>query len=149
MTVQKMLESRHLIIRIKAAWQDAVPPDRQNISRPTNDDEGVAAYFAGKSWHGHSATRLRALDFAPNVFTEQAFAYFLPAYLIADIEDPVASDTNVERVLYWLGQGPRVIGLLSPEQKAVLRDYVKFVCARDGDGYDAFAQTVVHLLDQP
>lgn len=150
-----MLAKQQLIELIQSAWGNATLPDRDNISSPTYDDEGVSAYFAGKTWRGHAAAQLRRLDFAPNIFTEDAFAYYLPAYLIADLEDPETSDTNIERVLFWLsndGQslrhGPAVIARLNALQRAALRACVEFVWHRDGYLIDEECTTILRLLQE-
>ena len=152
-----MLTHRDLVKMIRSAWEDARPPDSRNISMPTHDDEGVSEYFTGKTWDGHTACQLRVLDFAPNVFTNEAFAYYLPAYLIADIEDPEESDTNMERVLYWLSQenrlfsenrGPSVIARLSQLQRSALCEYIVFVHERERGLYDEACATIMrHLAD--
>lgn len=138
-----------LIASIHAAWAGARPPGAGEISLPTYDDEGVAAYFAGKSWEGHTARQLRRLDFAPNVLTAKAFAYYLPAYLIADIEDPAASDTNMERVLHRLIDGRDAIALLDQAQRLALKAYIVFVHDREQGLYEVECSSILGLLAQP
>lgn len=146
-----------LVAMIRSAWACAIPPEADNISRPTYDDEGVCAYFSGKTWEGHTARQLRLLDFAPGIFTQEAFAYYLPAYLIADIEYPEISDTNMERVLYWLDRdnlrnpdmkGPTVIDRLTKLQRSALRAYVVFVQSREKGFYDEECGKIIGLLDE-
>ncbi len=79
-----MQKPHELIAQIEAAFADARAPAADNISQPTYDDEGTSAYFRGKTWRGHSAKQLRSLDFALTVMTKEAFAYFLPAFMMAD-----------------------------------------------------------------
>ena len=146
-----------LVSTIRAAWADAVPPDAANISMKTYDDEGVSAYFSGKTWEGHSARQLRILDFAPCIFTADAFAYYLPAYLIADIEEPEVSDDNVQRVLYWLaeedaagessGRGRNVIRRLNAAQKSALRAFLAFVQEREHGFYDDECMRILAFLE--
>jgi hypothetical protein len=148
---------RYLVEMIRSAWEGVTPPDGGNISKPTYDDEGVSEYFTGKTWEGHTARELRILDFAPSVFTDEAFAYYLPAYLIADIEDPKESDTNAERVLFWLSQenqrpsenrGPSVIAKLSELQRSALCEYVAFIQEREHGLYEEECVTILRLLDE-
>jgi len=152
-----MTKVRGLIATIRLAWADATPPAPGTISRPTYDDEGVAEYFTGKSWDGHLAQQLRYLDFAPNIFTEEAFAYYLAAYLIADLEDPDTSDTNVERVLFWLSQdcsrlsenvGPGVIFRLSKAQRSALREFIDFVQERESGLCERECAVILRVLDE-
>lgn len=146
-----------LVATIRSAWADAQPPKGDDISRPTYDDEGVSAYFSGKTWEGHTARQLRKLDFAPCIFTHEAFAYYLPAYLIADIEDPETSDTNMERVVFWLdpdhgwdlaAQGPAVIDRLTAAQRSALRQYILFIARREQGFHDELWEKIGRLLDK-
>lgn len=143
-----MPAARDLIASIRAAWAGARPPGAGEISLPTYDDEGVAAYFSGKSWEGHTARQLRRLDFAPKVFTAKAFAYYLPAYLIADIEDPGTSDTNMERVFHRLIDGQAVIALLDQAQRLALKAYIMFVHHREQGLYEVECSSILGLLAQ-
>ena len=145
-----------LVATIRLAWADATPPAPGAISRPTCDDEGVAEYFTGKTWDGHLAQKLRYFDFAPNIFTEEAFAYYLAAYLIADLEDPQASDTNVERVLFWLSPdgsrpsedvGRGVISRLSKAQRSALREFIEFIQEREAGLYEQECGGILRALD--
>lgn len=126
-----------LVQRIEHAWQDACPPRPGCISKPTYDDEGISAYFAGRAWRGHSAEQLRALDFAPGILTDEAFVYFLPAYMIADIRSPMEADTIVEALLLNLspGRGRAIASLLTESQREAVANYVQFVWEREGDLY--------------
>jgi hypothetical protein len=144
-----MLTHFDLIKMIQSAWTDATPPLPGNISKPTYDDEGVSEYFAGKPWRGLSAAQLRRLDFAPNIFTDDAFAYYLPAYMIADIEEPEVSDTNIERVLFWLSEnrGPAVVSRLNEMQLSAMRAYIEFIQARELDLYNDQCTRILRFID--
>jgi hypothetical protein len=146
-----------LVATIRLAWADATPPAPGTISRPTYDDEGVAEYFTGKTWDVHLAQQLRHLDFAPNIFTEAAFAYYLAAYLIADLEDPHISDTNVERVLFWLSRessipsenvGPGVISRLSKAQRSALQEFIEYIQERESGLYEQECVAILRTLDE-
>jgi len=152
-----MQTTQELVAMVRSAWEDAQPPANENISRPTCDDEGVSAYFSGKTWKGHTARQLRQLDFAPCIFTHEAFAYYLPAYLIADIEDPETSDTNMERVVFWLdpdhgwdlaAQGPTVIDRLTAPQRSALRQYILFIERREQGFHDELWENIGRRLDE-
>lgn len=138
-----------LITLIRSAWADATPPLPGNISGPTDDDEGVADYFTNKPWQGHSAATLRRLGFALTVFTDEAFAYYLPAYLIADIEEPEVSDTNAAGILSRLSsfQGPAVVARLNTSQRSALRAYIAFFQERDFGPYDDKCARILGYID--
>jgi hypothetical protein len=143
-----MLQPKDIVTLLNSAWGEAVAPLPWNISKPTYDDEGVSKYFTGKSWHGHSASELRRLDFAPNIFTDEAFAYYLPAYLIGDIEEPQESDTNVERVLFGLtgARGSAVLSKLDAMQCLAIRAYIEFIQMREQGLYDDECSIILSKL---
>lgn len=145
-----MLTEINLISMIRSAWTDATPPLPDNISKPTYDDEGVSDYFTGKSWQGHNAAQLRRLSHALTFFTDEAFAYYLPAYMIADIEEPDVSDINVEGILFRLDgyQGPAIVSRLGSMQRSTLRAYVEFVQARELGLADKECATILSFLDE-
>jgi len=152
-----MNNPRDLVTMIRFAWADARRPGRERIALPTYDDEGVSACFFDRTWEGHTARQLRQLDFAPCILTQEAFAYYLPAYLIGDIEDPDISDTNMERVLFWLDRdnvrnldvpGTAVIDMLTAQQRLALREYVLFVQRRERGLFDDECKKIIGQIDE-
>jgi hypothetical protein len=147
-----MQEIAQLVDEIESAWSCARPPQASDISTPTYDDEGVSAYFAGKTWQGHSAKMLRVMSFAPGVLTNQAFAYFLPAYMKADLEEPDVADTIVESLLFGLAwDGERrvsVVALLNRAQKLALAKYIRHVHQREDGLYEADCHKILQLLER-
>ena len=140
---------------IEAAWRDAQAPASSNIARRTYDDEGVAAYFTGRSWRGHTAKQLRRLSFAPGILTHDAFAYFLAAYMKADVEQPEVADTIVESLLYALDPGAHgdnidragaIFGLLNDCQRRVVTEYVSYINGREAGLYDDECRRILPLL---
>ena len=143
-----MLTQNEIVKIIRSAWADAIPPLSGNISESTWD-EGVTEYFAGTPWYVHSAAQLRSFDYAPHIFTDEAFAYYLPAYMIGDIEEPVVSDTNVERVLFWLSanRGSAIVSRLSEMQRLATRAYIEFIQQREQGLYDDECSTILRNID--
>ena len=62
----------------------------------------IAGAFSGRTWHALSIEELRYHDIALSCFTPQAFAYYLPAYLLAISDDLVKADILVDSTLYYL-----------------------------------------------
>lgn len=97
--------SQHALIAIvKAAWADVAHPGDDNIFTPYSyDDEGITEYFAGTTWQGHSVAMLRARSSAiSSFFSPQAFHYWLPAYLMAAVEEPEELSQGVDAILFAL-----------------------------------------------
>ena len=69
----------------------------------TYDDEGVEAYFAGRPWSGHDVATLRRHAAAMSLFTTEAFRYYLPAFMLAELSDPETADIIGESIVHHLG----------------------------------------------
>jgi len=95
-------DSTEVRAHIVAAWQAAVYPGDDQICTPTYDDEGVGAYFRGRTWQGHEVASLRYHDVGLSFFTAEAFAYYLAAYMLAVIDDASAADVIVDGIVFHL-----------------------------------------------
>ncbi|MBS0262245.1 MAG: hypothetical protein JSS02_09870 [Planctomycetes bacterium] len=90
--------------RIFDAFAETPYPGDENISVPTYDDEGTLAYFKGRTWSGHTATTLRHHSSALTFFTADAFRYFLPAYMLAELDAPDEADVIAGHIAFDLTQ---------------------------------------------
>ncbi|HYE19095.1 MAG TPA: hypothetical protein VEA69_11660 [Tepidisphaeraceae bacterium] len=77
---------------ILGAFADVPYPGDDRIVDTLQDDEGVVEYFRGRPPTGHAPADLRRHDSALSFLTPDALHYYLPAFLAAVVEDPVASD---------------------------------------------------------
>src|SRR5664279_4835008 len=78
--------------QVIAAWAHVPPPEEASITdhRCEECDE-ITAYFAGKSWK--EITNLDDLSYHADalfLFSNVAFHYYLPAYMLAALENPDA-----------------------------------------------------------
>ena len=86
---------------IRRAWHASkAPPER--ISEPTYDDEGVTDYFRGRTWEHHAVAALRYHEVGLSFFTVEAFCYYLPAYMLAVLEDLDAADVIYDGIVHHL-----------------------------------------------
>ena len=94
-------DKRKLVEKISNAWSNVPYPGDQNIFTPDSyDDEGITDYFSGTTWKGHKVDRLRGSCSALNVFfTPRAYHYWLPAYLIATVDDPLELSQGVQSLV--------------------------------------------------
>jgi len=154
MTIRTPVGPGSLVHRIEAAFEHTSLPLDAEISMPTYDDEGTAAYFRGKTWRGHTARQLRRLDFSLTVMTAEAFAYFLPAYMLADIKQPEDADTISEALLFHLSPNiaaneqrcRRIVTLLSQPQREAVAEYFEHVRQRDGECEEGEFEDALRLL---
>jgi len=94
-------DKQKLIEKIKLAWNEVEYPGDDNIFvKDSYDDEGITDYFKGTTWLGHSVQELRAHETAISIFfTCPAYHYWLPAYLIAAIQDPEELSQGIDAIV--------------------------------------------------
>jgi len=125
---QKLVES------IEKAWASVPYPGDQNIFTPESyDDEGITEYFSGTTWKGHTIAGLRSRCSAINIFfTPKAYHYWLPAYLIAAIEDPLELSQGAQCLVASVspGRGSDVeekMALLTDDQKLAVTKVLEYL----------------------
>jgi Leucine-rich repeat (LRR) protein len=125
--------------QIEAAWADATPP--KGPLTKTYDDEGVGEYFAGKTWRGHDPKALNYHAVALSFFQPEAFIYYLPAFLLAEVDGNGPggsivfhlSPSNLNRE--WGAKYRTTMAGFTPAQRAALVEYLYWY-AGNSDGYD-------------
>lgn len=124
--------------QILAAFAETPRPLQKRISVETYDDEGTADYFADKTWLGHPAETLFKYESSLVFFTPEAYRYFLPAYMLAEIDDPEAANVIVENIASqfssgWLSDNRRP-QFTAGELQAIY-SFFELCRERYGDGY--------------
>jgi len=129
-----------LIKQIEDAWADAKYPGDEFIFTPDSyDDEDITDYFRDTTWKGHSVAELRAHCSAiSSFFTPQAWLYWLPAYLIAAIEDPEELSQGIDSITTSLSNrypdSKDRIALLNTAQKIALVHFYQYLLNVYSDG---------------
>ena len=74
------------------------------IQQPRNDPESFALIeaFRGLPWQAVDANMVRTFKDALPLFTPAAFAYYVPAYMLACLKAPEAVDTAFDAVIFKL-----------------------------------------------
>ena len=127
------MQAATLIACIEDAWRDVPrPPDSGIFTPDSYDDEDIVNYFSGTTWRGHHAADLRAYSSAFTFFTPAAWHYWLPAFVIAAIEEPEEADACVERLTQSIydDNAANRVALLSTTQRHALCEYFRFQIAR-------------------
>ncbi|MGO8928418.1 MAG: DUF6714 family protein [Limisphaerales bacterium] len=89
--------------QIEGAFADTpAPGDGFDDISASMDDEGLVDYFRGTSWHGHRVQDLRYHDVALSLFTDKAFRYWLPAFMLAELDHPVEADVIADSIAFHL-----------------------------------------------
>ncbi len=73
-----------------------IPQGRLSVD--TYDDEETNVYFTGTSWEEHEIAKLRDMYSAITFFTPEAFRYYLPAFMLAELNDPETADIIAENL---------------------------------------------------
>jgi hypothetical protein len=85
----------------------ATGTDFHDISA-TEQDEGIVEYFRGTTWRGHPVADLRRHCAAMSFFTGPAFRYWLPAFMLASLEDAKRAEVIPEYIASSMRRGERL-----------------------------------------
>ena len=150
-----------LVADIRTAFAGVVRP--QEVTRCSYDRRNGGQYgtcvecsdmqkfFQDKDWRTLDAATLRREGQATALFEIDAYVYFLPAFLVAAIEDPVRADVILDHIPHCFG--PRaedewgrsrlssILERLTVPQRRVVLDYLRQTHEpeRDFDGSEARA----------
>ncbi len=147
------MTAEQVIRLIEDGWREVPYPGDDKIRTPDSiDDDGIVSYFAGTTWRGHAPANLRANSSAFSFFSPDAFHYWLPAFLIAAINDPEEADVVVEYIAwsvrdhYPAGAWP----LFSRAQRQALMAYFRFQIERfpNGNEYECEALGILEQGEQ-
>ena len=135
-----------LVREIQEAFANVPYPGDDNISAPTYDDEGTLEYFAGTKQEGHSVEDLRYHSAALSFFTLDAFLYYLPAYVVAVLQDPEEADIIYDSLIFHFNRAAsgKIVHLLSPAQRQAMIKYFEYCLSEEGEYLDC---NLAHALD--
>lgn len=129
------IQYRHFIERVHAAFAMIPPPRKDNLVVETYDDENTSLYFSGKRNFDIPDIDLVKHYSSLWFFTDQAFVYYLPAFMIAalsgaDSQEEIWGHQGViwgHIFAQFSGSARRsdVISKLSCEQRSCL---IEFFC---------------------
>ena len=90
--------------RIKKAFANTPYPgsNYSDISATEYDDEGVYEYFVESDRFDHGVTDLRYHSVALSFFTTAAFCHWIPAFMLAELNDPEEADIIAESIAFHL-----------------------------------------------
>ncbi len=144
------MEAAAVIRQIEDAWGDVLYPGDDHIFTPDSyDDEDIVNYFGGTTWRGHDPAKLRAHSSAFTFFTPEAFHYWLPAFMIAAIQNPEEADVVVNRIPWSLSDdyAAKRWSLFKAGQRKAVGAYLRFQIERFPEGADD-ERTALNILEQ-
>ena len=137
------MEVTELKNKIRAAFNDTPCPKSKLTD--TYDDEGVSEYFQGKSWEGNDVSDLRYHSVALSLFEPEAFRYYLPAFMLAELEDPETADIIGESIVFHFSQPEKFceesyekrLSLFTSIEKEAILEFIDYMEAKYGVFDDA------------
>jgi len=94
------MDKGQLRSKIEVAFSGSCPPTHHLTGMSSEKDEGVSDYFSGTTWEGHEVSTLRHYCAALSFFEPEAFHYYLPAFILADLQDPIEADVIGSHIVY-------------------------------------------------
>jgi len=92
-----------VVAQIKTAFANTPSPgDGFDDISATKWDEGIVDYFRRKTWRDHRVQDLRHHEAALSFFTDKAFRYWLPAFMLAELENLKEADVIAEGIAFHL-----------------------------------------------
>jgi hypothetical protein len=96
--------------------------------------------FIGTTWQEHDAHYLRSHESSLHYFTPEAFRYYLPAFMMAELWDPEAADVIAEGIAFQFTESPLKdvrLATFSQNELLAIIAFLEYCAARYNDGiYD-------------
>jgi len=137
------MTAEEVITLIKNAFADTPNPSGR-LSADTYDDEGTHDYFSGTTWDGHDVAMLRKHEAAMSFFTPEAFRYYLPCFMLAELTDPKTADILGEYVVSqfarsegnWEDKRSKRVGQFTSGERRAIIAFLQYMT----DTYQGFRQ---------
>jgi len=124
--------------QIETAFADTPSPgDGFDDISATKQDEGIVDYFRCTTWRGHRVQDLRHHEAALSFFTEKAFRYWLPAFMLAELENPEAADVIAGGIAFHLTPANNADAKLrqfTPDELEAIAAFLEECAKRYADG---------------
>lgn len=137
-------EARALVERIKAAFKDTPVPKREEMCTERLGDEAseYAMEFFGQDWRRLHPEFLDHGSASLSFLAAPAFRFFLPAYLVYDLTDPLSSQADPARHLtsYLAGENVKPemkvymlkkLSKFNEQERAAITAYLEYKAARE------------------
>jgi hypothetical protein len=140
--------------QIEAAFEDTPSPGYafEDISA-TQHDEGIVAYFRNKDWRGHKVRDLRYHEAALSFFTDKAFRYWLPAFMLAELENPREADVIGEGIAFHLTRASSAdarLSLFAQDELKAIAAFLNECASQYGElGYRSAERAVQSRILKP
>jgi hypothetical protein len=127
---------------IAAAFPVRCPPSGRQIC-DAGDDEGLCAFFSDKCWQEIAAADLRYHEVGLSLFTDRAFAYYLPAYMIAEVSQPHVMDVSSECIAYAFTHRRRDPAMFTGLQRRAVAAFLLLLAEQNGGRHSPHARLFI------
>jgi len=119
------------------------PGERFEDISATKWDEGIVDYFRGTTWRGHAVRDLRYHSAALSFFTDRAFRYWLPAFMLGSLEDDETADIIPESIEFHMRDDQK-LALFTPVELRAISAFLREFAARffDDPEFHAAAERI-------
>jgi hypothetical protein len=128
------------------------PGDNFDAISVTGCDDGLVAYFRGTSWRGHSPDNLREHAYSLPFFTDAAYRYWLPAFMLAELDDHEIADIIATMIAIDFSESAfreRRLAAFSQEELEAIASFLRYCEAKYGTpDYRNAAENVERRLDE-
>lgn len=128
------------------------------LDGPCGECAELREYFCGKSWRNLKADELRYYGQTDFLFSVKGYCFFLPAYLIAAIDEPDNLDVCVEYLTFRFGAKEddamgsqrlsEIILELTSKERAACLSYFKFDLERWDEDFGGWRQRAIAKLTE-
>jgi len=146
-----------LIAQIRRAFSDGFSFKTPSKGRLTTSryDEGIHDFFTGREWSSLSPVEVRKYVAALSFFTPEAFCYYLPAFMLAELLDAETADVAGQFVVYafakpqpnYLVSYDARIALFTQVQKQAVLAFLDYMQEKYGGLEDAVIYASSRLVN--
>ena len=148
--VEIPLQMNHALAKqIEEAFADTpYPGDAFEAISATPYDEGIVEYFRGTTWKGHQVRNLRCHSAALSFFTDAAYRYWLPAFMLAHLENPGEADVIAEHIAHDFTKHNRV-EVFNQKELSAIRLFFHALCTGDDvhEIYDHLYRSAANVVE--
>jgi hypothetical protein len=144
-----LIERIHKVFGMEPPSQEPLV-DKEYLNPKGQGDEGAIKYFSGRPWWKLDVASLVYHRAALYMFTPEVLRYYLPAFMIAALEEPENSD-EIPHLIIWHFADYKErfwserIRVLTTEQRASVAKFIHAVADRF-DHEEGYVEQALHGL---
>jgi len=102
-----MIASKSLIKKFQELFPVIPMPKKLAINSHGNEPQAIDSYFKDKAWTAITLSDIKMnytqpIDTCLTFMTDEAYLYFLPAFIVMEIIDPIGTDASGDSLIFNL-----------------------------------------------